>query len=172
MLPEVWACTVWTVSHYRILMLLSVCKCINICYMAQSLSSLSAVNTHKDKMLSSVADFTNSPPKIAQPHLSSHELRVEREFSQVENCSCLFYQWRVPYFLMKYYSRQEILPREQENNWMGINDLHVHICYNTNTGAGNWEQALMASLMLPQITPWSSTMYGSGKRYKIMSHWE
>lgn len=125
----------------------------------------------KNTMLSFNTDITCSP-LIPQPHLSSHELRVETEFSQVENCSCLFYQWCVPYFPMKYYSRQEILPREQGDNWMSINDLQVHICYNTNTGGGNWEQALMTSLMLPQITPWSSTMYGSGKRYKIMSKWE
>lgn len=37
---------------------------------------------------------------------------------------------------MKYYSRQEILPRERGNNWVGINDLQVHICNNTNTGRG------------------------------------
>ena len=145
-----------------------------VLYMAGRLLSVSAVNTHGENRdaRSSAVDFTRSPP-IPQPHLSSHELRVETEFSQVENCSCLFYQRRVPYFPpMKYYSRQEILPREQGNNWMGINDLQVHICYNTNTGGGNWEQDLMTSLMLPQITPPSSTMYGSGNRYKIMSKWE
>lgn len=32
---------------------------------------------------------------------------VETEFSQVWNCSRLFYQQCVPYFQMKYYSRQE-----------------------------------------------------------------
>ncbi len=149
------------------------CASVSVCVIWLAGCSQCQLLTHTEKteMLSFAVDFTRSAP-IPQPHLSSHELRVETEFSQVENCSCLFYQQSVPYFPMKYYSRQEILPREQGNNWIGINDLEVHICYNTNTGGGNWEQDLMTSLMLPQITPWSSTMYGSGKRYKIMSKWE
>lgn len=48
---------------------------------------------------------------LLQSHPSSHELRVETEVSQVANGSCLFYQVHVPYFPMKYYSRQETPPR-------------------------------------------------------------
>lgn len=72
---------------------------VRVCYMARRLLSVSAVNTHGENRdaRSSAVDFTRSPP-IPQLHLSSHELRVETEFSQVENCSCLFYQQRVPYF--------------------------------------------------------------------------
>lgn len=150
-----------------------ICSSVILHIMNCELFSLSAVKTQRGKTLHRpLLELLHALLWYLWYHLSSHELRVETEFSQVQNCSCLFYQQCVPYFPMKYYSRQEILPREQGDNWMSINDLQVHICYNTNTGGGNWEQALMTSLMLPQITPWSSTMYGSGKRYKIMSKWE
>lgn len=75
-------------------------------------------------------------PRYLSPTCLAMSSWVEREFSQVWDCSRLFYQQPVPYFHMKYYSRQEILPREQGNNWVGINDLQVHICNNTNTGRG------------------------------------
>lgn len=111
----------------------------------------------------SVLYILHALPRYLSPTCLAMSSWVEREFSQVWDCCHLFYQQPVPYFHMKYYSRQEILPGSGETIGVGINDLQVHICNNANTGRGSWEQDLMTSLMLPQITPRSSTMYEPGK---------
>lgn len=122
------------------------------------------LSTHGEKaeMLSSAVDFTHSAP-IPQPHLSSHDLmswnRVQpsRElFLLVLSAACTIFPGEI------LQPARDTAEGARKQLGGGINDLQVHICYNTNTGGGNREQDLMTSLMLPQITPWSSTMYGSG----------
>lgn len=147
-------------------------KPISLYFMAGRMFSVSAVNTHRKLRCSPVLYIVHALPRYLSPTCLAMSSELKQSSAKLRIVPGLFYQRRVPYFSMKYYSRQGILPSERGNNWVGINDLQVHICYNTNTGGGNWEEDLMTSLMLPQITPRSSTMYGSGKRYKIMSKWE